>query len=225
MSATSFSVAEYVLHALHGARKVSYPFPHIYVENVFPEDYYEELLASLPGEVPVSGYDHRRIGRFDVPWMLTQDFTTGVLRLFDQEYRLRFAGGSPFNIETRLVRDECGYFIGPHTDHPSKVISMLFYLPVDNTRERFGTSIYVPKTDGFRCEGGEHYEFEAFKKVWTAPYRRNSAFIFWKTANSFHGVEPIQVAIRRDTMLFNVNVAKVKDADKRDVQEPEFAAA
>jgi hypothetical protein len=33
---------------LNGARVTEAPFPHLYLRNVFPEDYYRELVAALP---------------------------------------------------------------------------------------------------------------------------------------------------------------------------------
>ena len=32
----------------NAARRELDPFPHFYLENIFPEDYYQELLRNLP---------------------------------------------------------------------------------------------------------------------------------------------------------------------------------
>lgn len=39
----------HVVARLRAAKIVSEPFPHYYLENVFPADYYQELLTHLPG--------------------------------------------------------------------------------------------------------------------------------------------------------------------------------
>src|SRR5262245_3275546 len=39
---------DHFIERLHAARVELDPFPHYYLENVFPEDYYQELLCHLP---------------------------------------------------------------------------------------------------------------------------------------------------------------------------------
>lgn len=226
----NYSPAEYVLHSIFAAQKVLYPFPHFYAENVFEESVYEDLLAKLPAEVEASDFPSRAIGAITIPWMTTQSFCAGLFGFFRSEYKGRFQAASDkrFKLETRLVKDTQGYSIGPHTDASPKVISLLFYLPKDNSREYMGTSIFVPKDRSFGCDGGPHYEFEDFEKVWTAPMRRNSMFGFWKTRNSFHGVEPIGVPVERWTLLFNVYdeaALQRQSVDNTPIQDAERAAA
>ena len=73
-----------------------------------------------------------------------------------------------------------------------KVITLLFYLPKDESQRHLGTSIYLPKDREFRCPGGPHYSREGFERIVTMPFLPNSLFVFLKTNNSFHGVEPVQ---------------------------------
>src|SRR5829696_4302268 len=42
------STLEHFVARLRGARVETDPFPHYFVEHVFPEDYYRELLRNLP---------------------------------------------------------------------------------------------------------------------------------------------------------------------------------
>ena len=105
------------------------------------------------------------------------------------------------------VRDLTNYSIGPHTDAPHRLITMLFYCPEDDSRQHLGTSIYWPNDNDFRCRGGPHYPFNRFRKITTMPYKRNSLFAFFKDERSFHGVEPIPDAqCERDLMLYDVRV-------------------
>src|SRR5690606_19753066 len=91
-----------------------------------------------------------------------------------------------------LFSDRTNYFIGPHTDHPTRLLNMFFYLPEDDSREHLGTSFYVPNDPTFTCKGGPHYKFKDFTRVFTAPYKRNKLAIFFKNDRSFHGVEPVE---------------------------------
>jgi hypothetical protein len=118
---TSTSPFEHVAARLRAAEVLPDPYPHFYLENVFPEDYYRELLRRLPGgdayqnlfEVTDYKLDHFRhrdqrdlrggfagplpesIGefwkRFD-EWFLGQDMAKAVLASFAEPMRERFGG-------------------------------------------------------------------------------------------------------------------------------------
>jgi hypothetical protein len=97
--------------------------------------------------------------------------------------------------------------LGPHTDAPHKLLSLLFYCPDDDRQKHLGTSVYLPIDPDFRCAGGPHYPHDRFTKVVTMEYRPNALFAFFKTDNSFHGVEPIREAhVLRDLMLYDIHV-------------------
>lgn len=198
-----------------------FPFPHMFVENVFPADFYEELQKSIPDPEamipieearPVKGYKERfvlalgepeHLARLPAPkrefWQAMQEWLVGGR--FGQLLFSRFAPfieqrykGQPtpqFYDESLLVRDATNYSLGPHTDATRKVITLLFYLPRNLDQAHLGTSIYVPKDPNFSCPGGPHYPRERFDHLYTMPFRPNSLFCFLKTYNSFHGVEPV----------------------------------
>jgi hypothetical protein len=106
-----------------------------------------------------------------------------------------------------LVEDVTKYALGPHTDSPKKVITMLFYLPRDLSQSHMGTSIYLPKDPAFRCQGGPHYKFDGFQRLHTMPFVPNSLFVFFKTDNSFHGVEPVtDPDTKRWLLLYDIYV-------------------
>jgi len=270
------------------------PYPHVYVREVFPRDFYGELQRHLPPSdllMPIQqargvrGYPQRfvleltpeRLAAVPEPyrgfwsalagWMLGGAFAQRVLDKFrafidarfkgeqpafgDEallvndrtEYSLgphtdtpskvvsvlfylpsddrlerhgkfrtfidaRFKGEQPaFGDEALLVNDHTDYSLGPHTDTPSKVVSVLFYLPSDDRLERHGTSLYVPRKPGFTCEGGPHYLFDGFERVATMPFLPNTMFAFVKTDHSFHGVEPIaDAAVSRYLLLYDLRL-------------------
>jgi|SRR5690242_2424796 hypothetical protein len=197
-----------------------FPYPHIYVTDVFPAQFYSEIQNNIPDPSamipieqarPVKGYKERfvldisgtHVEALPPPkktfWtdfsklLLNGRFMNLMLQKFGPFLQQRFKGmqGIEFKDEAMLTEDITKYALGPHTDSPRKVLTFLFYLPKDNSQSHLGTSIYVPNDNRFTCQGGPHYPFENFQRVTTMPFEPNSLFAFVKTDNSFHGVEPV----------------------------------
>jgi hypothetical protein len=219
------------------------PYPHIYVENVLPEDFYAALLAQLPdtdcykpfvesGRV-TADYDPRRLVIFhhddDLGRLAKEqrdfweafftcfhedDFARVLFEKFQAELAYLFepaAGGDVPTVrlhkEVMLIRDLEGYGLGPHTDTPPKVVTVLFYLPRDERRPDLGTAIYLPKDREFGLYGGEHYDFELFDQAATMPFVPNRLLSFVCGDQSFHGVEPIKPGDGwRDLVLYDLKV-------------------
>lgn len=223
---------EHVIYKIRNTPILHYPFPHFFIENVFPQDFFNTLLPSLNTLTyePLAGGYKSRLATSQMPScmeLFSEDegmhrFTKAVMATFVKEFYERFpsTGRPEFRAEWRFIRDSEGYSIGPHTDAPQKVVSLLFYLcaeyPPEQLSETFylddywhdysqyGTGIYVPEDGRKTCPGGPHHKFEGFREVWRAPFFGNSCFGFWKTANSWHAVEKITAKIRRDVLLFNI---------------------
>ena len=235
------SVKMHVLYQIANAPMRAFPFPHLYIEDVFPAEFYAALRRNLPptesytrlidtGMVSKT-YNESRLVLYPrddhmarLPptlrpfWhdlfesFLTQEFAHVILGKFAQAILPRFArpgdtrpppvdAGS----EIILVRDLASYALGPHTDSPTKLVSLLFYLPADDSRPHLGTALYMPKDRRFTCLGGPHHGFEKFDHVVTMPYKPNTLFAFPKTPNSFHGVEPLPAtASDRDLLQFDL---------------------
>jgi hypothetical protein len=227
----SSGVDLHVLYKVANAPVRVYPFPHIYVRDVFPPDFYRKLRECLP---PAGAYrDLKALGRVDKNYPDTrlvmvlapesvQALDEPARSFWDELARWLFAGfgrmalgkfepflnqrfGNSRNMqffdEALIVQDYSTYSLGPHTDSPSKVLSFLFYLPPDDSLSHLGTSIYMPKDPAFTCHGGPHHRFDRFQRMMTMPYLPNSLFAFVKTYNSFHGVEPIAEAGIRRDLL------------------------
>jgi hypothetical protein len=215
----SSSVDLHLAYKVGNAEFNMFPYPHFFVPEVFPADFYRQLQAALPASSdmlpisqvrPVKGYDERfvldlggkqleslpeakrRFWQEVHKWLVRGRFAQVVLNKFGQFVNQRFSDGRvALYDEALLVQDTTHYKLGPHTDATRKVITLLFYLPRDESQRHLGTSIYVPKDPNFRCHGGPHYPHEGFDRVWTMPFVPNALFAFFKTDNSFHGVEPI----------------------------------
>jgi hypothetical protein len=237
----SFDAEQTLYYNVANAAVRAYPFPHFYVENVFPADFYATLLENLPpqsayrrldetGTVPKGAYPDRYIcsleeaeedefrrgtgdfwERFHA-WMRGDTLVRLLLDRFRDAMLARYGDDVDVHVsnEARLVRDYTHYDISPHTDTPRKLVSLLFYLPADDSMRHLGTSLYVPRDPARRCEGTKHHDFSDFLKVGTAEFRPNSLLAFFKTDLAFHGVEPITDAgIERNLLLYNLYAERV----------------
>ena len=188
------------------------PFPYFYAKNVFPDDVYEQIQTYLDKKTDFQEtcFKNRLISPIsrDLPvidFLFEPDFMQRMFHIFDKQLKKRFGGKIvQFARDVRFIQDSTNYKIGPHTDSPGKVLSLLFYLPKTDEFESYGTSLFVPKDPTFICEGGPHHPFENFDEIDRAPYLPNSCFGFWKTNKSFHGVMPITTPICRNVLLYNV---------------------
>lgn len=208
------------------------PFAHIQIDDIFPAGFYETLRSHMPPpdayqalietERVTNAYSPHRLALFPNQldqltaetrtfWsgfygrLLAGDLARAILDKFGAE--LKSLSGVDLDIlpEAYLMRDEAGYELGPHTDSPAKVVSVLFYMPADNGRPDLGTSFYIPKDPTFFCPGGPHHPFGLFDCVGTAPYRRNTLLAFPKTERCFHGVEPVPAdGAHRDLLLYDL---------------------
>jgi hypothetical protein len=153
-------------------------------------DTWRSLRSWLPG------------GRFRD--LVVRKFSAGILRRFGGDVSLQT------EVEVRFVRDFTDFSIAPHTDTPEKLVSLLFYLPRDESLSHLGTSLYVPNDPALRCDGTRRHPFADFKRVFTAGFLPNALIGFLKTDRAFHGVEPIQdQAIERNVLLYNIYVRGV----------------
>jgi hypothetical protein len=237
----SLDARAHVFYKIANAPVLAYPYPHFYIESVFPDEYYGQLLAALPpaarytplgetGSVTPGAYPERfifdpaELTKCDPPdasarfwkslleWMEGGEFSRLLLGKFDRFVIENFGIGNEFRIDqdTRLIRDFTNYAIAPHTDTPRKLVSLLFYLPRDDSMRHLGTSIFEPLDPEFTCDGTKHHRFADFRKMFTAPFRPNTLFAFFRTDRSFHGVEPIaDTNIERDLLLYNIYVNKI----------------
>jgi hypothetical protein len=178
------------------------------VGNVYSE---QRLCIPLdPTHVARMPEEKRAFWEESAPWLLGEAILRALMTRFSPwlDERFKACADVPFSNEILLVDDYTRFSLGPHSDSPRKVLTLLFYLADDHRQEHLGTSIYVPKEPGFSCNGGPHYPFDRFERMYTVPFRPNSLFGFVKTAKSFHGVEPIAVngTSRRRLMLYDINV-------------------
>lgn len=215
------------------------PFPHYFLEQVFPEDYYRELLQHLPPsdvyknlyevtDLKLDHFRHRDQRDMDqgwtegLPselrpfwtsfneWFLGEDLAQAVMKSFGLE------GPPGVSVESQFIRHRAGYYLGPHSDLYTKLVVLLLYLAPDDSAEHLGTSLYRPRKAGFSCPDSKHYPFEDFIRVKTAPYRPNSLLAFVRSDVSFHGLEPLSeqdvVVAGRDVIQYVIHDKAAREA-------------
>ena len=219
------------------------PFPHYVLEQVFPDDYYRELLRNLPAsevyenlyevtDLKLDHFRHRDQRDMDPGWTdrlqlppEQKRFWISFNQWFLSEELARMVMKSfgreswpELSVESQFIRHRTGYFLGPHSDLYTKLVVLLLYLAPDDTAEHLGTSLYRPRQAGFSCPASKHYPFTDFIRVKTAPYRPNSLLAFVRSDISFHGLEPLSERDIETTMGRDVIQYVVHDKAKREAQ-------
>lgn len=233
-----------IIYRIMNAQLRAFPFPHLYVPHIFPADYYRALLTQLPapeamvslseargsqgypersvmilgGELPVGlGEAQRRFWTEFGRMLLSGRLAHAVLQKFGGYIEEQQRASPDYEIfdEAMVVHDRTRFSLGPHTDSPKKIASLLFYLPADDRYLRYGTSLYVPRDPQFSCAGEAHHDFAAFERVATMPFAPNSLFAFPKTMTSFHGVEPIaESGVGRYLALYDLRRTNPRQASQ-----------
>ncbi|MBY0303862.1 MAG: hypothetical protein K2W86_01740 [Sphingomonas sp.] len=209
------------------------PFPHVIIEDFFPDDIYERLVDFNPFRANVGVewlkkadskdvssrtpyYARKQINfhenqAFEAPadqqafWNEIKSLFLGdnwfpelVASKFPEIFRYRFGDLMDdadvfdlFRRELFLQRHEPGYYIGPHTDIPTRVFTCIFSFAREIGWERYGTELLAPKDRLDRCWGNDHHGYERFAIAKVAPYKPNNFLLFHKTRQSFHSVTAI----------------------------------
>lgn len=112
---------------------------------------------------------------------------------------------------------EAGAYLPPHTDAADKVLSCVFYLPVEGWDPTWGgvSEVYTPA----RVMGPNWHnrigEREWFTVLDAVPYTPNRMFWFIKTEKSWHGVSPVTAPPGIGRWSFNVSLAIRPETLKR----------
>ena len=247
-------IKEYIIERISSSLLINEPFEHKFIQNIFPDQYYKDLLTNLPlksdyipiikTETVTPNYSPERfifnlldkdnVNKLNhkkknfiyelINILLSKELFMGVTKAFSTtidkrlkkltDYEKEKIGDSnfKFSIRTSLVKDLTKYNLGAHTDNVNKLISFLFYLPVDNTLSSIGTSLYKPITE---LSHNTHKYFTStqtkknFKKIKTCPFISNSLFLFPRTQSSYHGVEEVNIDQKeRNLLLLNYYIQK-----------------
>ena len=239
------------------------PFPHLVIENFFPDEVYDQILkhnlfkfnqghewqskstsSFVSGKTP---YHARKQINFlaDQPiegptdavafWQEIRDcfmtdrwFDRLVVQKYMAYFQLRFGDlvTDPdffdfFKRELFLQRHETGYYIGPHTDIPSRVFTCIFSFAERSGFEDYGTELLRHVDRLVRCTGRDHYAPDAFEVVKVAPYKPNNFLLFFKTTQSFHSVKAITDAVPNQRYGMQYQFYERKNGVFQDLSAPE----
>jgi hypothetical protein len=127
-----------------------------------------------------------------------------------------------FRKEVFLQRHEPGYYIGPHTDVPTRVFTCIFSFADRPGFEEYGTELCVHKDRLVRCWGNDHYGPEEFLVRKVAPYSPNNFLLFFKTRQSFHSVKAITDEVPNQRYGMQFQFYEQKDGLFRDLSDPDL---
>jgi len=241
-----------------------FPFPHLIIEEFFPVEVFDRVLAFNPfknnegmewksrGEssslkMSTPYYARMQINfhqeqKFAAPpeeasfWKLLTDcflgdhwFTQMVYEKFESYFQYRFGELAlkgnffdHFRKELFLQRHRPGYYIGPHTDIPSRVFTCIFSFADRPGFEEYGTELCVPKDPLVRCWGNDHYSPEGFEIRKIAPYKPNNFLLFLKTRQSFHSVKAINADCPNGRYGMQFQLYEPDAGIFRDLSEPDL---
>lgn len=141
----------------------------------------------------------------DSPWSLLHQtfnelswFLNSVSSIWPDYFHIRFGDTfsqgdlySQLESECFLQRHDSGFYLGPHTDLPTRVFTSIFSFAQDNS-PFLGTNLLRHKDPRVRCWGDKHHPPDNFETYMNTGYNRNQLFIFFKTRHSFHSVPLIK---------------------------------
>jgi hypothetical protein len=211
------------------------PFPHLVIDGFFPPEDFSRLCECLPptkdylrlerpeakddglGERAILPLDRERLKALIDParsvlsalseGLCDRAVVCKLLEKFDlprRDERLRQGMLRP-TPQAILSRDFGPYEIGPHTDIPQRLISVILYLSPQIESKEYGTALFMPHESGKNCSKGLHYTFQDFSEAKVVEFRPNRALLFARSDISFHGLPPFSAAHgARDTLLYEV---------------------
>lgn len=220
-------VHNYISKKIKDTTIATFPYEHIVIDNIFPENLYKQLTENyIPDNVLSQLKDSNRVGngysdsRYVLKLQSNMPYMEEKLRHVWQNFAKYISYHfihlilQKFNIpehdlfsDILYVKDKQNYSLGPHTDKVAKVLTCLFYIPINDVNKNHGTSMYLPLDENFRCSGGPHHEFNKFKLHKTIEFIPNRLFCFKKSDVSFHGVEPVTENIVRNLIIFDLQRA------------------
>ncbi|HEU5280573.1 MAG TPA: hypothetical protein VFU82_01135 [Gammaproteobacteria bacterium] len=200
------SVLNHILAQIQAATIDPLPSENFYIDNLFSDEVYAEILAKLPTDEQLDFIEHpdavtpdgrktrklidlteASIARFNPEsqafWRSMREMLSSealqkaILTKFKTRIDERFGKEWPELVTVPIFyRDFPGYRISEHTDAPYKVATMQFYFPADYSQLHLGTSFHLR----------ENGKFKDFK---TNVFKPKSAYAFVRTDQSWHSVK------------------------------------
>lgn len=150
------------------------PFNHLYINNFFSNNFYNDLLNFLPIKEKYTQINKTKSVSADYPderyifnitpesfnqlyndqklffgevvnCLMSKEFFETVVNKFT--INGSDVNSQDLNLRLALVKDLTNYNLGAHTDSKKKFMTFLFYLPKDTSNKHVGTSLYKLKNN------------------------------------------------------------------------------
>ena len=196
----------YILNKINESKIDKHPFYHMYIENFFPDEMYNEIEKKskilhnsnfmTTREQDNKNFVNKRVSLVNIENNLKHIFESNEIKiaLLSKFYVNPEKIANKISIheeEFEFVYTEAGMFQNIHTDIPAKFLSMVFYIPFEKIDEKEelnnGTILYDA-------------DLNPIKKI---RYVKNSLCIFAPNFNSYHGFDT--TVSRTSLIMFYIN--------------------
>jgi hypothetical protein len=213
----SDEIAAHVERAVESAALHLEPFPHVVLEQLFPESFYAAILRGIP---PVELFDgaenkqrivvpfemapalSRRVWSFLLNEVVDRTLGPVLLRKLREPLAAWLTATWPDldgrSIESvvkmqstdgRILLRGRGYHIPPHRDPKWGFVTCLLYLARPGDSEAWGTQLYAVEDDGEASNVLPHWiRAERCRLMKDVPFRPNSALVFLNSHGA-HGAK------------------------------------
>jgi hypothetical protein len=209
-------IRAHVRAALERAEMRLEPFPHVVVGDLFPADFYDELIAGIPPAelfadkplnkrqllvpFPLAPTRSRRVWRFMADVVGERIMTAAVVDKFREPLASWITAtwpsmaadplGPPMAMHSsdgRILLRHRGYQIPPHRDPKWGFITCLIYLVRPGDSQQWGTQLFSVDEDPEAAGAAPHWiDAKKCRLARDVPFRPNSALIFLNS-NGAHG--------------------------------------
>lgn len=240
-SVTTDQVVAHIVERIAAATVDPVPCGNIYMQNVLPPGVYREMLERLPQDAALDPIDHPdaitpdgRCTRFlldltpeSLPrieaqhqpfWAAMMEVFTApalaraIVARFSPTLRQRFGDTMPELVAVPIFyRDHPGYRIGVHPDAASKIATLQFYLPADDSQRHLGTVFHKRKGKGF-------------KRLKANRFSPNTAYAFVRTDDSWHSVDELAAGEKTRNTIALTFYIKGQEYRSAPAQAPAAAA-
>lgn len=231
------SIVHHGVDSIRAAAVFDKPYPHMIFERFFAPEVYRRLLASWPDidryvdlnaartRKQYTLWDHRveagdpertELWRTVSDALSAPEIQAALRERLHKGLEMRSKGSGegwplPMYPQPVLYADFDGYAIKPHPDTRRKMLTMLIYMPEDDSHPELGTAVYKISPMGVFA-----WKSYGLVKEKTAPFLPNSGFAFVVIHprhnllhSSWHGRDTISIDNSKPRMtLLNTYYAK-----------------
>lgn len=211
------AIAAHVERVVTSAVLESDPFPHVVLENLFPQPFYDAVVRGIPPVELFDGTDNKQ--RIVVPFEMAPAFSRRVWSFLLHEVVDGALGdallrklrepltewvtetwpelrGQPIesvvrmqSTDGRILLRRRGYLIPPHRDPKWGFITCLLYLARPGDSQSWGTQLYSVDEDREAASVAPHWiRAEQCRLVKDVPFRANTALVFLNSRGA-HGAQ------------------------------------